>query len=116
MRSLTVVLCALLVTIQYPLWIGERGWQEVWRLGALLAEQQQANARAAADNAGLEAELSDLAEGRQAVEERARYDLGMVGRGDVFVQINEAHDNGGAAIQTAAIDDDQSISNTRRSW
>ncbi len=102
MRPLTFILCALLVAIQYPLWFGERGWREVWRLSAQLAEQQQANARTAAHNAGLEAELRDLAEGRQAVEERARYDLGMVGQGEVFVQINQAGDAGdGSRIQTA---------------
>jgi cell division protein FtsB len=103
MRPLTFILVALLVAIQYPLWFGERGWREVWRLSALLAEQQQANARTAALNAGLEAELRDLAEGRQAVEERARYDLGMVGHGEVFVQINQVGDTGrdGARIQTA---------------
>lgn len=102
MRPLTFLLVALLVTIQYPLWFGERGWREVWRLSSLLSEQQQANARTAAHNAGLEAELRDLAEGRQAVEERARYDLGMVGDGEVFVQINQVGDPGGEArIQTA---------------
>ncbi len=102
MRPLTLVLCALLVAIQYPLWFGERGWREVWRLSGQLAEQQQTNGRMSVHNAGLEAELRDLAEGRQAVEERARYDLGMVGRGEVFVQINQAGESsGGTRIQTA---------------
>jgi len=102
MRPLTFILCALLVAIQYPLWFGERGWREVWRLSGQLVEQQQVNTRTAAHNAGLEAELRDLAEGRQAVEERARYDLGMVGRGEVFVQINQAGEPGDSTrIQTA---------------
>jgi cell division protein FtsB len=101
MRPLTLLLCLLLVLVQYPLWFGERGWREVWRLSAQLDRQQQVNARAAVDNAALEAELRDLAEGRQAVEERARYDLGMVAPGEIFVQINEAGDHAGPRIQTA---------------
>ena len=60
MHPRTLVFCALLVAIQYPLWFGERGWREVWRLSDQLAEQQQVNARTAANNAGLEAELRDL--------------------------------------------------------
>lgn len=90
MRTLAVVLTGLLILIQYPLWLGKGGWLRVWELDRQLAQQRVINGRLAARNEALAAEVDDLREGRQAVEERARYDLGMIRPGEIFIQINES--------------------------
>lgn len=87
---LGIVLACLLALIQYPLWLGKGGWLRVWELDRQLDAQQALNARIASRNDALEAEVADLRAGQQALEERARYDLGMVKPGELFVQINEA--------------------------
>lgn len=90
MRTLAIVLASLLVLIQYPLWLGKGGWLRVWELDRQLHAQEGVNARLAARNGALEAEVADLRAGKQALEERARYELGMVRPGEIFVQINES--------------------------
>lgn len=87
MRLILISLTALLVLIQYPLWLGKGGWLRVWDLskqvdGALVKEQELK-----ARNAKLASEVQDLKEGTGAVEERARYELGMIKENEVFVQI-----------------------------
>jgi len=89
-RTLGIVLAFLLALIQYPLWLGKGGWLRVWELDRQLEAQQALNTRIASRNDALEAEVADLRAGKQALEERARYDLGMVKPGELFVQINEA--------------------------
>lgn len=89
MRPLCAVLTALLVLIQGPLWFGKGGWIHVWELDRKLDKQEQINLALSVRNNALEAEVKDLLEGRAAVEERARYELGMIGKDEVFVQINE---------------------------
>lgn len=93
MRLLFVVLVGLLVLIQYPLWLGQGSWSRVWRLDQSLALQREVNAGKRLRNEGLEAEVEDLKSGRSAVEERARYGLGMVKPDEIFVQINPAPDS-----------------------
>ncbi|RPH62166.1 MAG: cell division protein FtsB, partial [Burkholderiales bacterium] len=83
-------LASLLLLIQYPLWLGKGGWLRVWELDRQLHAQEGVNARLAARNGALEAEVADLRAGKQALEERARYELGMVKPGEIFVQISEA--------------------------
>ncbi|TXL62631.1 cell division protein FtsB [Zeimonas arvi] len=90
MRILAVVLSGLLILIQYPLWLGKGGWLRVWELDRQVVHQRGINGRLSARNEALAAEVADLREGSRAVEERARYDLGMVRSGEIFVQINEA--------------------------
>lgn len=110
MRTLGIVLVCLLALIQHPLWLGKGGWLRVWELDRQLVAQQALNARIASRNDALEAEVADLRAGQQALEERARYDLGMVKPGEIFVQINQApasrsmpvHDE---RVRTAAMDD-----------
>ena len=92
-RLLFVVLVGLLVLIQYPLWLGQGSWSRVWRLDQSLALQREVNAGKRLRNEGLEAEVEDLKSGRSAVEERARYGLGMVKPDEIFVQINPAPDS-----------------------
>lgn len=87
MKALGAVLGALLVLIQYPLWLGKGGWLRVWELDGRVATAQAKNAGLEARNAALEAEVRDLKQGLEAIEERARYELGMVKRDEVFFQI-----------------------------
>ena len=90
MKLLVGGLAALLALIQYPLWLGKGGWLRVWELDRQHQAQLASNARLSERNAALEGEVRDLAAGTQAVEERARYELGMVRPDEIFVQINEA--------------------------
>ncbi len=89
MKLFSIVLAAFLVLIQYPLWLGKGGWLRVWELDRQVVKQQSANLVLAGRNTSLEAEVRDLQEGRQAIEERARYELGMVRKNEIFVQISE---------------------------
>lgn len=86
MRLVTVVLLVLLALIQYPLWWGHGGWLNVHELSGELAAQQQKNADEKLRNERIEGEVQDLRNGTAAVEERARYEMGMVKNGEVFVQ------------------------------
>ena len=87
MKTLAGVLVALIVAIQYPLWLGKGGWLRVWEVDRQLDTQQEKNARLEARNAALAAEVKDLKQGHDAIEERARYELGMVKRDEVFFQV-----------------------------
>ena len=87
MRALTFTLAALLLAIQYPLWLGKGGWVRVWEHDRQLAAQREKNDALQARNAALDAEVRDLKQGLEAVEERARFELGMVRQDEVFFQI-----------------------------
>ena len=89
MRWLTVALISLLVLLQYPLWIGKGGWLRVWDVDRQLQQQRVANKTLEVRNAGLDAEVRDLKQGYDAIEERARFELGMIKPDEVFVQIPE---------------------------
>lgn len=90
MRWLPVTLLLALALVQYRLWLSEDGIRELWRLQEQVAQRTEENAALAARNAALEAEVLDLKEGLDAVEERARTELGMVGRDETFYQITPA--------------------------
>ncbi len=86
-QGLTWVLVIAVALLQYPLWLGEGGWLRV-REGAQKIDVQLAlNQRLESRNASLLAELNDLKQGRDAIEERARNDLGMVAPDEWFVRI-----------------------------
>ncbi len=87
MKLLAVVLAGLLALIQYPLWLGHGSWLRVWELDRQLGLQQEVNAGKRMRNEGLEAEVADLRDGTIAIEERARYELGMVREDEIFFQI-----------------------------
>jgi len=89
MRALACLLVGLLVLIQYPLWFGKGGWMRVWELDRQVRLQLANNQRLTERNVGLEGEVRDLRQGLLAVEERARYELGMVRPDEMFVQFNE---------------------------
>lgn len=89
MKVLAAILGALIVLIQYPLWLGKGGWLRAWQLEKELSNQKANNSQREARNAGLAAEVRDLKTGTEALEERARYELGMVRNDEVFFQIVE---------------------------
>ena len=89
MRWLSVALVALIVLLQYPLWIGKGGWLRVWDVDHQFQLQKEGNKMLEIRNAGLDAEVRDLKQGYDAIEERARFELGMIKLDEVFVQITE---------------------------
>ena len=89
MRLFTLALVSLLALIQYPLWVGKGGWLRVWELDRQLLAQNTTNARLLERNRALEGEVRDLKQGTVAIEERARYELGMMKPDEIFVQIAE---------------------------
>jgi cell division protein FtsB len=89
MRWPVFVLAILLIVLQYPLWLGKGGWLRVWDVDRQLHAQREENLRLEQRNATLDAEVRDLKSGNEAIEERARFELGMVRQDEVFVQIVE---------------------------
>jgi cell division protein FtsB len=88
-RILTYVFLALVVLLQYPLWLGKGGWLRVWDLDRQVAGQKKINDDLKRRNTGMEAEVRDLKNGVGAIEERARYELGMVKEDEFFFQVLE---------------------------
>ena len=89
MKWLTVVLISLVGLIQYPLWLGKGGWLRVRDVDQQIAAQRDTNARLKARNRALDAEVRDLKQGFDAIEERARSELGMIRNDEIFFQVLE---------------------------
>lgn len=89
MKKLVILLVLLLVYLQYKLWFGEGSLQDVWQLHQDVEFQRQENIELRERNAALEAEVKDLRQGFDAIEEHAREDLGMVKEGETFYQVVE---------------------------
>jgi cell division protein FtsB len=89
MKLLTVALLVLLGAIQYPLWLGKGGWLRVSEVDQQIQAQRETNARLKARNAALDAEVRDLKQGMEAIEERARSELGMIRQDEMFFQLLE---------------------------
>jgi cell division protein FtsB len=87
MRILAGVLSALILAIQYPLWLGKGGWLRVWDVDRQLDAQRARNEQFEMRNGALAAEVKDLKQGFDAIEERARYELGMIKNDEVFFQV-----------------------------
>ncbi len=87
MRLISLCLAALLLLIQFPLWLGKGGWLRVSDMEAQVAAAHNKNTELKARNAKLGSEVLDLKDGTGAVEERARYELGMVKQNEIFIQI-----------------------------
>lgn len=87
MRFIIICLAALVLLIQFPLWVGKGGWLRVWDLDKQVVAAHKQNDELTARNAKLNSEVLDLKEGTGAVEERARYELGMIKENEIFVQI-----------------------------
>jgi cell division protein FtsB len=90
MRIIAAVLVALMLVLQYRLWLGDGGMREVWQLREQVAAQRAENEKLKDRNRTLSAEVLDLKKGKTAIEERARTDLGMVGRDESFYQVMTA--------------------------
>ncbi|MDR1662735.1 MAG: cell division protein FtsB [Azoarcus sp.] len=90
MRWPIAILVVLVVVLQYPLWLGRGGWLRAWEIEKDLQAQRGRNRALEDRNASLDAEMGDLQTGAEAVEERARYDLGLVRPGEIFVQVPRA--------------------------
>ena len=87
LRFVVFTLAVLLLLVQVDLWFGKSGLPYVMSLQAQLREQQTANDAARTRNAQLQAEVSDLKEGLEMVEEKARAELGMVRPNEILVQV-----------------------------
>jgi cell division protein FtsB len=87
MRILALSLVAFILLLQYPLWLGKGGWLRVWDIDRQVQGQKQTNAKAQLRNGALDAEVRDLKQGFDAIEERARYELGMIRQDEIFFQV-----------------------------
>lgn len=92
-KVLTLILVALIVLLQYPLWLGKGSWLKVWEVDQQLATQYETNEKLKTRNSTLDAEVRDLKQGYDAVEERARNELGMIKEGEIFFRtVNDKND------------------------
>jgi len=89
LKILSYVLAALLLALQYPLWLGKGSWMRVWELDRNLTQQRETNAKLKQRNDALDADVRDLKQGLEAVEERARLELGMIRKDEIFYQVVE---------------------------
>jgi len=87
MRIVILILIVLLALLQFKLWFGSGGWTEVQRLEERVEQQQLQNADMLQRNAELQAEVIDLREKLDAVEERARQELGLIKPAEEFYQV-----------------------------
>ena len=93
MKVLTLILLALIALLQYPLWLGKGSWLKVWEIDQQVTRQHEINRKLQMRNAALDAEVRDLKQGHEAIEERARSELGMIKQNEIFFHIvNEKND------------------------
>ena len=104
LRWVMLVLLLLMVALQFRLWFGEGGMRQVWQLERDVAAQKAENAQLSERNAHLAAEVEDLREGREAVEERAREELGMIGPTEEYYQVVEPDRRSTPAPEPAPIE------------
>ena len=91
MRWIKLILVALILLLQYPLWLGKGSWLKVWDIDRQVEAQKQVNEKTQTRNTVLDAEVRDLKQGTEAIEERARSELSMVKRDEIFFQIVDSH-------------------------
>ena len=87
MKWLTAVLLTLLCLLQYRLWFGKNSIPDYLSLKQEVAQQQKINANLAQRNSLLKADINDLKIGLDAIEERARNELGLIKQGETFYRI-----------------------------
>lgn len=87
MRWVLYTLIIMALTLQGQLWLADNGYRKTHQLAEAVAEQQGQNETLRARNDALDAEVLNLKNGRAAAEERARTDLGMIGRNETFFQV-----------------------------
>ena len=93
MKWLWVLLVVFIIGLQYRLWVGENSLAELWGVKGKIAVQDVANKELQARNDALKAEVADLKQGLDAIEERARSELGMVKEKETFYQLVEPSAN-----------------------
>ena len=86
-RWLIVLLALAGLGLQANLWFADNGYRKTLKLRAAVAEQRELNEQLRVRNAALDAEVVNLKQGRDAAEERARTDLGMIGKTETFYQV-----------------------------
>ncbi len=89
MRLLALAFVVMIAALQYPMWLGKGGWLQVRELDRQVGVEREANAKLKARNDALDAEVRDLKTGLDAIEERARSELGMVRQDEVFFQLQD---------------------------
>lgn len=87
MRLATIIIVIVIAMLQWPLWLGKGSWLTVWQLQEQLEHQRAANQKLIARNQSLTAEVRNLKTGFDAVEERARSELGMIKPDEIFFQV-----------------------------
>ena len=92
-KTLTLLFVLVIVTLQYPLWLGDGGWFRVWEVEQQDDVQKQKNEQLELRNRILDADVQDLKQGIESVEERARSLLGMIKNNEIFIQFPDAPKN-----------------------
>ena len=87
MNKLTLIFFLLIILIQYPLWLGDGGFITVLEKNKQIKVQKNINTVLKKENSALIAEVNDLKKGSKAIEERARGELNMIKKGEIFFQI-----------------------------
>ncbi len=87
MNKLTLIFFLLIILIQYPLWLGDGGFITIVGKNKQITIQKKINASLKKENNALIAEVNDLKKGTKAIEERARGELNMIKKGEIFFQI-----------------------------
>ena len=90
MKLLALALATMIALIQYPLWLGKGSWLRVWEVDQQIRAQRETNQKLQARNAVLDAEVGNLKQGFDAIEERARSELGMIKQDEMFFQLLDA--------------------------
>jgi len=88
-RLIALGLLGLILALQHGLWVGKGSWLRVWEIDRQIEVQREVNQRLALRNGSLEAEVRDLKQGFDAIEERARSELGMIRHDEIFFQVLE---------------------------
>jgi cell division protein FtsB len=93
-KVLSLVLVAFIALLQYPLWLGKGSWLKVREVDRQIRAQHEINQKLQIRNTALDAEVRDLKQGYEAIEERARSELGMIRKEEIFVHILEGGEEG----------------------
>jgi cell division protein FtsB len=102
MKWLAASLLVVVLLLQYRLWLSTDGVQELSRLSVAVDKQKEENSELTARNGQLVAEVADLKAGMAAIEERARSELGMIGRNETFYQVVPTRPAGVAPLKPIA--------------
>jgi len=87
MKGIIAALVVITALLQYKLWIGNGSFGEVYRLDRTIVAQEKENAVAKERNLALQAEVDDLKHGMDAIEERARSEMGMIKKDETFFRV-----------------------------